>query len=297
MRIYCTPIGVSHVKKELQKKYPSLEFIEQGGILSKYETEKALLNETHAIIGSEKIDEEFLLKSCLKAIARFGGSTENIDTIVAEKLGIKVFSYRSERVISDVANLTINFVLSATFDFIDHNERLKNGRWFRPSYLGNCSKVIVLGSGNIGTLVYKRLLALGFEKLELISIQKIMESQNIFDQLLEIVSGADILILSGSPKCWPKEALMQSIKKSQTPLKIINTARGSLVNEQELYQLLIENKKNQYFTDVFYNEPPEKSSLNLLSLKNVYVTPHIGGYSSAALKEVAFSCVDFLMES
>lgn len=295
MRIYCTPIGISHVQKDLKKAYPDVNFVMQGGILDKIQTEKALLPETHIIIGSELLDEQFLAKSSLKAISRFGGSLENIDTATAKKLGIKVFSYKSSQVISDVANLTVNFVLSSSFKVFQHNAYLKQGLWNRPSYIGANAKIKILGAGNIGSLVYKRLKALDFNQVDLISMRKTVEAKNIMKNLMKPICEADVLILNASPKCWPKSQFMKCIKMTRKPLAIVNTARGSLIDEAEMHELLSERKEISYYTDVFETEPIAEKSLDLASLKNVYPTPHIGGYSKASLEEVAFKCVDFLL--
>ena len=296
MRIYCTPLGISHVQEDLKKAYPSIEFVKQGGILDKSQTEEALSKETHVIIGSEILDGNFLANSSLKAISRFGGSLENIDTDTAKRMGICVFSYKSSQVISDVANLTVSFVLSSTINLFEHNENLSRGLWIRPSYLGTNSKIKILGSGNVGTLVWERLKTLDFKNVELISMRKLVQSKDTLDSLMRLVSDADILIITASQKCWPKSKFIDCLKIKNKPLKIVNTARGTLVNEVELLKILSERKDISYYTDVFETEPPTDISLSLASLSNVISTPHIGGYSSEALKDVAFKCVDFLVD-
>ena len=296
MRIYCTPIGVSHVIDELKLKFPHVDFYEQGGIVGKLETEKALLRETYAIIGSELIDKEFLKQSSLKAIARFGGSTDNIDLLAAKLLGIKVYSYKSEQVVSDVANLTINFVLSATIGTYLYNRNKNDKKWHRPSYLGSAARVVIFGAGEIGKNIYDKLKYLKYKNINLVSMRNVMASSNIRNTISNHISKADVIVLSGNLLYWPKDEIMKGFEELKKNCIIINTARGLLVDEEKLYQLLCDCKIGGYFTDVLAHEPPQADSAKLLTLKNVFSTPHIGGYSHKALLEVASNCVNFLLE-
>lgn len=295
MRIYCTPIGICHVIDDLQSEFPQVQFIQQGGIASKVETEKALLTETHAIIGSEIIDAEFLKRTSLTAIARFGGSVENIDLSVADKLNIDIFSYKSSQVVSDVANITLSFVLNASIGMNSYHSNIKRGSWHRPSYLGAASSVVILGSGKVGGAVYERLLQLEYRNVKQISMREILSSSDKLNALYDCISTADILILNGNPNYWPKEEFMQCLRALKNTCVLINTARGQLLDEEKLYTLLQQKIIAEYYTDVLTHEPPTGISSRLLELDNVTATPHVGGYSRLGLLEVARSCVKFLI--
>ena len=280
---------------ELQSEFPQVQFIEQGGIVSKIETEKSLLTETHAIIGSEIIDAEFLKRTSLAAIARFGGSVENIDLSVAKNLNINIFSYKSPQVVSDVANITLGFVLSASIGINSYNKNIKDGTWYRPSYAGSSSSDVILGSRDIGNVVYERLLQLNYLNVRQLSMREIMASSDKFKALYDYISKADILVLNGKPQYWPKDELMQCLTALKDNCVLINTARGQLLDEEKLYLLLREKLIAEYYTDVLVHEPPTGISSKLLALDNVIATPHIGGYSQKGLLDVARNCVKFLI--
>ena len=127
-------------------------------------------------------------------------------------------------------------------------------------------------------------------------MREMMKSTDITGMISDYISKADIVLLSGKSICWPRDELMAALKTVKESCKIINTARGSLLDEEILYQLLSQRKIERYFTDVLHHEPPTGLSAKLISLDNVFSTPHIGGYSRKALLEVAYNCVNFLLE-
>ena len=82
-----------------------------------------------------------------------------------------------------------------------------------------------------------------------------------------------------------KEKELRLMKKDSF---LVNISRGDIVDEEALYQALKEGKIKGVALDVFSNEPPKESPL--LKLGNVITTPHMGGYTLEALKEIGMIC-------
>ena len=231
------------------------------------------------LAGTEAITRSALEKAqeYLRVISRVGGGWENVDRVLAEQLGMKV--YRTHGVLTQaVAELTIGLILSA-LRYISSNDRLiRQGRWQKPmGGLLHGKTVGIIGFGNIGQRVGELVKAFGataiyhdFEEITVSWAQAV--------SLTELLTQADIITIHASGKekiLGPVE--LRKIRKQGVIL--VNTARGGLIDEGALQECLTEGRINFACLDAFEEEP---YCGPLCSLDNVILTPHIGSYAREA---------------
>ena len=295
MKIVCTPLGMFHIKAELEIEFPYVNFVFTKGIVSKAETEAILINENYAVVGSEAFDAAFLGRAKLRAIARFGGSLEKIDMLAAADNGIQLYNCKSAAVVSEVANLTVGFVINASYNTNSLQLLNKGSDWHRPMVMGSEAVISIFGSGDIGALVEKNLKNNGFENVQLLSMRKLLKRKDKEQEIIDIVKRSNVVVLTASYMAWDS-GLFNHALSFGTNISLINTARGSLVDEKAILGYLDDGQILEYFADVTTTEPPIGLSQDLISDDRTFITPHIGGYSKKTLIEVGFSVVNKLVE-
>lgn len=296
MKVTCTPLGMFHIKKELEELFPHLDLNFTKGIAGKSETEELLMLEEYAVIGSEVLDADFLKKTKLKMIVRFGGSLENIDLDAANQNNIKVMNFKSATVANEVANLTLSFIIDASYNCSCLEHANKDGRWFRPMVLGSQARVSIFGSGQIGQLVSEKLANIGFQNVDINSMRSLLSVENYCSNFKKIIENSDIVVLNASYLSWDKSTFDKALSSSNN-LSLINTARGNLLNETKVLEYLDEGLLKNFYSDVTSTEPPDAISQKLINHKNAYITPHIGGYSKKSLMEVGEATLGYFKES
>ena len=293
MRVVCTPLGMYHVRDHLVRMYPKVDFRFTKGIATKTETENILQNEKYVVIGSEKLTKDFIERSSLAAVARFGGSVENIDVDALKEKDIPLFYTKAEGVADDVANLTVSFVLSASFQVASLCNLNKAGVWRRPSLHASMANVLIIGAGRIGGLVETKLAALGYSNVRLRSARELHRDSAV-NEISHDLDWANIIVLTANPLYWDQEFFMDSLSSLNSGVSIVNTARGSLVDEARLISLFEHGLVREYYADVTAVEPPDEDTTEFISHASVVCTPHIGGYGKANLLDIAVKCMDFL---
>ncbi len=209
----------------------------------------------------------------LKVISRLGVGLENVDIGAANHFGIKVFN--TPGLLTDaVAELTLALILNCLrhISFLDRN--LRKGIWEKGmgSLLkGKC--VGIVGFGHIGQRVAELVTAFD-AKVIYFDIEPRTTSSFNAVTLDVLLKQADIISMhaSGSRQILGKSELAL-LKKGAV---IINTARAAVIDEQGLIDQLSTGRIAGAGIDVFSEEP---YSGELLNLKNVVLTPHIGSYA------------------
>jgi len=236
----------------------------------------------------------------LKVISKYGVGVDTIDVEYATKRGILVCY--TPGVNSDaVAEHTFGLILATLRKIPQSMASLKKGGWREEKFLGEeltGATVGIIGFGNIGFRLAKKLA--GFEIRLLVydpyvpneRIEKAGgEKVDLFDLLRqsEIVS-LNLALTSETFHLIGENELRQMKSMSY----IINTARGSLLDEKALYRALKEGWIGGAGLDVF-EEEPAKMDNPLFSLDNVVVTPHLGGSTYKARKRVVIMAVENLL--
>ncbi|MGG0657009.1 hydroxyacid dehydrogenase [Rummeliibacillus pycnus] len=224
----------------------------------------------------------------LKVISGAGVGLDNIDVEYATKMGIPVLHAPAVNKRS-TAEHTVMLIIALAKSVIPFNENMKNGNYdsrisIKSSELKG-KKVGLIGFGNIAQEVAKSL-KLGFDMDVTAWVRKYNpEKHKIAHQLGveintnmdEVFQQSDFISIHIPLNDQTRYSINQRYFSLMKPSAfLINTARGAILNQNDLYHVLKEGKIGGAGLDVFDPEPPEKD-LPLLSLPNVIVTPHVGG--------------------
>ncbi|MCH7569031.1 MAG: phosphoglycerate dehydrogenase [Deltaproteobacteria bacterium] len=239
----------------------------------------------------------------LKVIGRAGVGVENVDVEAASKKGIVVMNTPGGNDVT-TAEHTISLMTSLARHIPQAVASLKMGKWTREKFMGVelCNKTLgIIGLGNVGRIVAER--ALGF-RMKVIAHDPFVPTESAARLGVEVVSLDEIyersdFITVHTPMTNETRGLINSnsFAKMKTGVRIINCARGGIVDEEDLIQALQEGKVAGAALDVFVEEPPRPDH-PLLMMDQVITTPHLGASTGEAQLNVAIAVaqqmIDFL---
>jgi D-3-phosphoglycerate dehydrogenase len=287
----------SHPEFEIDIK-TGLKPPELAGIIGRYD---ALV-----IRSGTKVTHEIIERAdSLKVIGRAGVGVDNVDLEAATRRGIVVMNSPTGNSVT-TAEHTISMMMALARHIPAANAALKNGKWERNKFTGAevCNKTLgVIGLGNIGRIVADRALGLkmkviGFDPLitaeaasrigvELVSLDQLFEHSDFITVHTPLTDDTRGLV---------GRAAFERMKKG---VRVINCARGGIVDEDALVEALNSGKVAGAALDVFVQEPPPADH-PLLKFENVIVTPHLGAATDEAqvqvAVEIAHQVSDFLLE-
>jgi D-3-phosphoglycerate dehydrogenase len=227
----------------------------------------------------------------LQVIARAGVSVDNIDIEEATRHGIAVVHAPTGNTIS-AAEHTIALMLSLARHIPQASATLKSGIWRRSEFMGievRNKTLGIIGLGNVGSEVASR--ARGLE-MKLIAHDPFISVDHAHNLQVELVSLEQLLkesdfITLHLPLTKSTRRLIgvKELSLVKPTVRIINTARGGLIDEQALVRAIKERRVAGAAIDVFPTEPTTKSAF--FENDNVIVTPHLGASTTEAQAEVA----------
>ncbi len=232
----------------------------------------------------------------LKIIGRAGVGVDNIDVPAATNAGIVVVNAPDGNTIA-AAEQTMALMLALARNTPQAHKDLKEGKWMRKEYLGVelRNKILgIIGLGRIGMAVAKRAQAfemrtIGYDPA--VSPEVAAANGIAFKPLAEVFKEADFLTLH-IPKT--KESLNMINQKTIATMKdgarIINVARGGIINEDDLYEAVKNGKLAGAAIDVWAVEPTTESPL--FELNSVVVAPHLGASTKEAQVNVALDVAE-----
>jgi len=226
----------------------------------------------------------------LRVIGRAGVGVDNIEVDAATRKGIAVMNTPGANAVA-VAEQTIGMMLAMARHLCRANQLMHAGKWEKKSLQGTelRGKTLgIVGLGRIGIEVAKRARSFAMEVIAhdpFVSAVIAKEQGIRMAPLEEVLSQADYLTLHVG--LTPQTMGMinaESLKKMKKGVRIVNCARGELVNEPDLVHAIRHGHVGGAALDVFTEEPPKNSPL--LGLDNVVLTPHIGGSTHEAQEAV-----------
>ena len=236
----------------------------------------------------------------LRAIARAGVGTDNIDKEAATRLGVVVMNTPTGNTLS-TAEHTFTLMLALSRRVAEAYHTLLNGKWDRKTYMGTqlADKTLgIVGLGRIGQEVAKRAQAfqmrvLGYdpflsaEGAAKLGITRVEEVRDMLPQI-------DYLTVH-TPLTPETTNLIdrEAIELMKPGVRLINAARGGIYNEEALVEGLKSGKLGGVALDVFVEEPCTKSPL--FGMPNVLCTPHLGASTEEAQTQVAVEAVELLI--
>ncbi|MFC1902591.1 phosphoglycerate dehydrogenase [Chloroflexota bacterium] len=222
----------------------------------------------------------------LQVIARAGVGIDNIDVNEATRRGIIVVNAPTGNTIS-AAEHTIALMLALARHIPQANTTLKSGAWQRSKFMGTEVKdktLGIIGLGNVGSEVARR--ALGLE-MKLIAYDPFISTEHARNLQVELVSLEQLLkesdfITLHIPQTSSTKGLLNTKRLAwvKPTVRIINCARGGLIDEKALAKALKEGRVAGAAIDVFSIEPTTKSVL--FECDNIIVTPHLGASTTEA---------------
>ena len=240
----------------------------------------------------------------LRVIGRAGVGVDNIDVPAATARGIVVMNAPDGNTIT-TAEHTIALLVALARRVPQANISLKSGKWDRKKFVGTelQGKTLgVIGFGRIGRVVAKRANALG---MKVVAFDPFVVPDSARDAEIElqpiddVLARADFLTVH-TPLTAETRGIIgaDAFAKMKNGVRIINCARGGLIDEGALYQAIKSGKVAGAALDVFESEPPPTDH-QLLQLDEVIVTPHLGASTTEAQEGVALTVAeqmrDFLL--
>lgn len=275
--------------KILKKKFKLIRLNDTNKILQNNELINFLSEASGAIIGLEKIDK-ILLKNCnkLKVITKYGVGTNNVDFKELKNKNIKIILQPgiNKRAVSE---LVLNFMISSLRNTQNLINDVKKNYWpFTFGRLLTEKTVGIIGFGNIGSDLFNLLKPFNCK----IILNDINKKNKFFKKfkvqnsnLNNLIKKSDIISLhiplNKKNNLFFSKKFFKKLKRDVT---IINTSRGGIVDEKELFNFLKSNPDSNAFFDVMLKEPIKDKKL--LKLENFYLTPHLAG-STVEIAEAA----------
>ncbi|MCK9299051.1 MAG: phosphoglycerate dehydrogenase [Methanoculleus sp.] len=229
----------------------------------------------------------------LKFIGRAGAGVDNIDTEAATRRGIIVANAPEGNTLAATEH-TMAMMLSLARNIPQATASLKNGEWKRSKFMGvelNDKILGIMGFGRIGREVAKRAQAM---QMKCIAYDPFITKERAASLGVEMVPldelfrRADVITVH-TPLIKETRHVInaETIATMRDGVRLINCARGGIIDEQALADAVASGKVAGAALDVFENEPPTESPL--LGLDRVIVTPHLGASTVEAQKNVAVS--------
>jgi len=247
--------------------------------------------------------EDFRRISNLRLVQRWGVGYDNVDIVTAGNKGIFVCNLPGVNSYA-VAEMVITYILALYKNLINHHNSASKGIWTRDLYnertytLKN-KTVGLIGFGNVARHVCKRVQCFDaiVQYYDIVRLNSTEEKRlHVKYMTLEDLLRTSDVISIHVPLTKETQNLINKdnlafMKKTSI---IINTSRGGIVNEKDLYEALVNNKILGAGLDCFNSEPIDENN-PLLKLNNIVLTPHIGGASADLSDEMIPLVVDNLL--
>lgn len=277
---------------EIIKKEKKLEAVVNTD-LSQKELVKCIKDYQGLIVRSQTQVTKQVIKAGknLKVIGRAGVGVDNIDVETATKQGIVVMNTPDANTIS-TAELTFTMILALSRNIYQATKALKNNQWAKDKLTGVelYEKVLgIIGLGKIGTQVAKRALAFGMHVSVYDPFVSTDQAGVLGVKLLtlkQLLKQSDYITIH-TPLNDETFHLIgkEEFKLMKKGVRVINCARGGIIDEKALYQALVKGRVAGCALDVFEKEPPRNNPL--LDLDQVIASPHIGAVTHEAKANVA----------
>ncbi len=253
----------------------------------------AALADTDALVvrSAVQVDDALMEKAPkLRVIGRAGVGVDNIDAEAATRRGIVVMNTPGANAVA-VAELTIGLMLALARKLPAANASMHAGKWEKKNLQGaelRGKTLGILGLGRIGMEVAKRAKGFGLEILgsdPFVSAAVAREAGIKLVTLDELIAGSDYLTLHvGLTPQTTGVINAKTLAKMKKGVRIINCARGELIEDADLVAALKSGQVAGAALDVFAVEPPKESPY--FELDNVILTPHVAGSTAEAQEAV-----------
>lgn len=271
----------------------------EGKRFSKDELIEYLSDVDGAIVGLDKIDESILAHTPnLKAISKYGVGLDNINFTDADKYKVDILHTQGVNKTS-VAEEALGFMLMLCRNLYVTSNLLKNGEWNKSGGVQLSGKTVgIIGVGNIGKEVVRLLKPFGCKILvnDVVNQSEYYSQNGLIEATKEeIFKSADVITVHTPLTPELKYFInIDTFKMMKPTAFVINTARGGLINQDDLKIALKEGLIAGAAMDAYEEEPPTDSEL--IALPNLINTPHIGGNATEAVKAMGQAAIDNILD-
>ncbi len=254
----------------------------------------AVINDYDGIVvrSATKVTAEALEPAVrLRVIGRAGAGTDNIDKEAATRKGIVVMNTPGGNTISTCEH-TFALMLALCRNIPQAHQSMVEGRWDRKSFMGTelAGKTLgVVSVGRIGGAVAKRARAFEMRVLAFDPLLNPIKAEALGVELVtldQLIEQSDFITIH-APKSEKTMNMftLKEMRRMKPTCRIINCARGGIVNEQDLAEALREGVIAGAALDVYTSEPFENNPF--IGLKNIVMTPHLAASTDEAQLTVA----------
>lgn len=296
--VLVTPQAMFQRRAEVEDFFGDGYVIEFSGapINDQAKLKERLADKDAAVLGVEKIDSGILAAAPnIKILSRFGTGYDSIDTTAAKTRGVRVAATPARLAHQAVARHAIALTLALAHNIKSSSTAMTQGRWERQANLSLAGKTFgVLGLGGSGVATAMLAQRLGMRiaywnrgpKPEgerqgwsvYATPEALFEASDIVS--IHMAGGSDV------------ENFLNADRLALLKGKfLINTARGSLIDEAALFSLLEAGVIRGAGLDVFKNEPIKDLSARLAALPNVIATPHVASFDAESVLATARAAV------
>src|SRR3954470_12763166 len=295
----CDPISPKGI--ELFKQQPGLDVVVLDKRLKEEELIPLIGDVEAMIVRSETKVTRNVMKAApkLRVVGRAGVGVDNVDVDAATERGVVVMNTPGGNTIS-TAELAISMMVSMARKIPQANMSVKAGEWKRKDFQGtelNGKTLGIMGMGRIGSEVAKRALAFNMRVMAYDPYLNPARAEALgvkLGTLDELFVGSDFITLPMTLTDETKGILNAgAFGKMKKGARIINCARGPLINEKDLLEALKSGQVGAAALDVFEVEPLPKE-FPLRDLPQVIMTPHLGASTEEAQENVGIEVAEIV---
>ena len=234
----------------------------------------------------------------LKAVGRAGVGVDNVDVDAATRRGVIVMNTPGGNTVS-TAEHAFSLLVSIARNIPQADASMKAGKWDRKSFEGvelHGKTIGIFGMGRIGTEIARRVIAFGMRAIAYdpyLSPSRARSLQvELFEDLDQVLAQSDFVTMHMPLTAETKHLInADRIAKMKRGARIVNCARGGLIDEQALFEALQSGQIAAAALDVYETEPPP-ADFALRALPNVVFTPHLGASTAEAQESVGIEIAE-----
>ncbi len=306
MKVVITPRGFANCGEENVKIFQdagfSLVYNQTGKAYTKEEFYSLTADADGVIVGVETVDRAYIdSHPTVKAVVKFGVGLDNIDVDYCREKGIFVGKTAGSNARS-VAETAISFILADSKNLYESFLSAKSGGWTKlTGYEIEGKTVGIVGFGAIGKKVAQMAFGLGMKVLayDPYGVDEAFAKMYAVTaaDMEELLEKSDFVSLHLPLTEETRDMIgFSQLKKMKPQAVLINTARGGIVNEKDLFAALSQKIIRGAYFDVLTSEPPQKDE-PLLTLPNFYLTPHIASRSAEAERNTASMATRIIIDA
>lgn len=286
---------------DMLRRTPNVEFDVRVGLSPAEYADIIGQYEGMLIRSAVKVTRDMLVKpGQLMAIARAGVGVDNIDVEAATAAGVLVLNTPDANTIS-TAEHTFAMMLAMYRRIAEAHEHVRSGQWNRSQYEGHQlagQTLGVVGLGRIGRAVAERALAFNMKVIAfdpfISQATALNGAVRMVGDVAEMLKEADCITLHATLTEKTRHLLSAAeFAQMKKGARLVNCARGLLIDEQALAAALDSGHLGGAALDVYENEPPKNSPI--LKAKNVTLAPHLAASTYEAQRQVSTDAVDSLL--